>query len=365
MVRILPQIVAAARSLIKNDSSRRAGAKSLGVSYSGLSRALKLKRRKKKSTRGRQLSLTPLQIKSVKKLRNKIKKQGWNPTAKFCTTKLKLKNRFTKRKVSARTVQRILGTDDHAYCPMPTKSKVTPEKALCRLKWAKRMKRQKYKYKNVHVWIDNHTSEMPVVEKPRSPPGGKQWRKKSERNKNWALRSVPGFKAPSVKVCGGISPVAGGKLLFLQEFKRFNAQTAVKIFEIRLLPALKKAFPRKKKFLIQIDGDGAFTSFQFLEFCKENGLEIYPHPSRSPDIAPIENVWNEAERRCSEAAFESRFWRKGALRNQKNLDKWAVLLKKQIRATAASKNFVMKLINSMPDRIDKVIDLKGWKIPKR
>ena len=223
------------------------------------------------------------------------------------------------------------------------------------------MKAQKYKFQNVDVWIDCHTSEMPTVEKPHVPKGGKQWRKRSDRLKSFAQASCPGYLVPSVKICGGISRARGGKLLFLREYQKFNAITAVRIFKNDLLPALRRNFPRKRKFLIQIDGDGAFKSDLFDAFCKENGLERYPHPSRSPDIAPIENLWNEAERRLSDAAFESRFWRRGASRAKDNLARWAVLLKKHVRA-AASKSFITDTLNRMPARIEKLIAAKGWRI---
>jgi hypothetical protein len=86
-----------------------------------------------------------------------------------------------------------------------------------------------------------------------------------------------------------------------------------------------------RRWLIQVDGDGAFKSDLFADFCEEYGLDRYPHPSKSPDLALIENAWNMGEDGITDLALAHRKWRDGAERVKANYEAWRKLVKKGIR----------------------------------
>ena len=105
---------------------------------------------------------------------------------------------------------------------------------------------------------------------------------------------------------------------------------------------------------------GAFDSPLFREYCTEVGIDLYNHPAWSPDLAPIENVWNVGEQHIDDIAWAERRWRHGAKRCKANYEAWLHVVLKGVRKVRRS--YYGELIDEMPDRIDELIEKKGWKI---
>jgi len=346
--------------LMANGVSRREAARMLGISNSGLAGALCRRVNKKIGKRGAKSCISSTDKGRITRAREDMKKKGLNPTARAIHRKLGgIKNTKTKRRVCLRTVQRAIASDGDEYLTRPKKGTLTAPDAGRRARWGKKKLQEDFDFSSVDSWIDCHRSEMPTEEKPRRST--KSWRKKEERNEPWAQKSVNKYKVPGTNVFGGMGPGASGtgKLMFLTAYAVFNKETCVALFEKYVVPALRREYG-ERTWTIMVDGDGAFKSDLFKEFCQDNGIEIYDHPSKSPDLAPIENAWNVGEEKIADLALKERKWRNGAARNAANYAAWEKLVLTGIRKVGRS--FYGKLIDGMPARVQRMVDNDGWRI---
>ena len=119
----------------------------------------------------------------------------------------------------------------------------------------------------------------------------------------------------------------------------------------------------QRAYLIVCDGDGAFKSHFFKDFCVEHRIRLFEHTPRSADLNPIENLWNVGNESIADYVFEHKKWRDGVQRNAKNMSDFTKIVLKFIRRAATNK-YVSSLIQSMPGRVKEVIKKNGWKIKK-
>ena len=95
---------------------------------------------------------------------------------------------------------------------------------------------------------------------------------------------------------------------------------------------------------LQQDNAPAHRSVVVQGFLHENNVDVMAWPSRSPDLNPIENVWDFIGRRCQ-------------ARNPQNLRHLADLLVAEWNGM--SQEFINNLISSIPRRIRDVIEVNG------
>ena len=81
------------------------------------------------------------------------------------------------------------------------------------------------------------------------------------------------------------------------------------------------------------------------EYFESNNIVLLDDPPQSPDLNPIENLWSQLNRKI-------KLSERNSLNNFKHtvLEAWSALDLDDIR----------KLIDSMPKRLQKVIDKKGY-----
>ncbi|VDO57574.1 unnamed protein product [Haemonchus placei] len=96
--------------------------------------------------------------------------------------------------------------------------------------------------------------------------------------------------------------------------------------------------------ILQQDNDPKHTSGIMKAAFDEQNVRLHDWPSQSPDLNPIEHVWEELGRLCS----------KRPARNKN--EKFAQLVRKW---NAIPSTFMQRLIDSMPSRCDAVIKNHG------
>lgn len=110
---------------------------------------------------------------------------------------------------------------------------------------------------------------------------------------------------------------------------------------------LKEYDLKLKDVTLQQDNDPKHTSGYTQAFLKKRKIHVLDWPSYSPDMNPIENLWFILK--CKLAAYD---------RAPKNLDELYARVKKVWR-TMITPELCVKLIESMPRRIEAVIKAKG------
>ncbi|OXA56016.1 Transposable element Tc1 transposase [Folsomia candida] len=167
------------------------------------------------------------------------------------------------------------------------------------------------------------------------------WRKVGESLKPNCLRKTVKHGGGSIMVWGSMSTNGVGKLHFIDGI--MNKDVYQSILQKNLLPSVRKLRIRGDYFFQQ-DNDPKHTAKSTKEWFAKNQIKVLPWAAQSPDLNPIEHLWAELERKI-------------ANRNPSNKEDL-----KRILAEAwedIDPDFTKKLVDSMPRRIQAVIEAKG------
>lgn len=202
-----------------------------------------------------------------------------------------------------------------------------------RLAFATRMTRSP-KYWNQVVFIDEKYFEL-------------TWGAKSAWiGPNHPIPILPKKKhPPKVMVWGAVS--ARGKFLLVRipQGETLKAESYIRLLEENLLPDLPVIFPAKFRPVILEDGAPAHAAKVTNSWYQNNGVVKIPDfPPNSPDLNIMENVWKL-------------LGDKVAARSATNLDElWTAL---QEEWSNLSMKIIKKIIRSVPDRLDAVVNANG------
>ena len=145
--------------------------------------------------------------------------------------------------------------------------------------------------------------------------------------------------SPGIMVWGAISYRGKSDLIIVK-----GTVDSVKYQEIltKAEPKLKQLYPRG--FIFQQDGARCHTSGSSMSWFATRGWQTSEWPANSPDLNPTENAWglmkNEVEKR-----------------KPKNLQELEAIIREVWENLDLE--YIKSLIESMPDRIQKCIDLEG------
>ena len=166
------------------------------------------------------------------------------------------------------------------------------------------------------------------------------WRKDGDSHKPGLTQSVIKY-SKYVMVWGCFS--ARGLGHFLEKSGKMNGQMYKNIIEEHL-DASASDMGLLENFIFQQDNDPKHTSRIFKNYIKEKGIQTLPWPSQSPDLNPIENLWDELDRKIPQIKRKSFQEYKIAL-----FELWQEI----------GQDTLKKLVMSMPKRLKLVIDAKG------
>lgn len=156
---------------------------------------------------------------------------------------------------------------------------------------------------------------------------------------------VPTVKhPPSIMVWSVISGKGTGRLYIVE--KTMKQDQYKKVLETRLMPQMNEWFPGDEKPIFMHDGAPCHKAKSISAYLKAKNIDVLDWPGNSPDMNPIENVWELLKREIA----------KKCITNKVGLIETLI---KEWNHNPHLQDTIQACIDSMPRRIEAVIAAKG------
>jgi transposase len=238
--------------------------------------------------------------------------------------------------VSIRTIQHRLQKDLHMPARCPAKKPLLTSK----------MRAKRLQFCNKHkdwtaadwekVMFSDESNFKTFNSRPstvRRPPGS------NRMDPKYTVKTVK--HPPGVMVWGCFSFKGRGGLYFLPKSVTMNSDRYINMLNEHLLKFMR-IFGTS---VFQQDGAPCHTSKKSMEWLKNNNIAVLDWPGNSPDLNPIENMWNYMKNKLQG-------------RDTGSIPKLQAEIQK-IWCTEITPAYCEQLCNSMPNRIKQVIVAKG------
>lgn len=254
--------------------------------------------------------------------------------------------------VSNRTVRRCLNDNGYSFTQCRKKGLLTKEDMVKRLKFARKCKRSgEGVWKDMAFYLDG----TGWVHKSNPCAHARTYRTRMWRKKKQGLKRTCTAKGKKEGVGGKMAKffVAFAYGKGVVKCKRYEGSIDGAKFAhfVRTeFPSMFKKSPKPQFRVFLQDGDPSQNSAIAKAEMKKLRCSIFTIPARSPDLNPIENMFHL----CGKAI------RSEAIRKRITKESYAQFCNR-VRATVMkfSKDTIDKSIESMPKRIQAVIDSKG------
>jgi hypothetical protein len=245
---------------------------------------------------------------------------------------------FPGKKICSRTVGRRINELSDLSSKWKHKAPFISEKnRIKRLKWCKeRLTWTKEEWRQI-LWSD----ESPFV--LRYNRATRIWRTSSEKYESWAMRGTVKHDH-KIMVWGCFSSLGVGNLHLIDGIMEKNQYK--NILENQMLPSARRLFG-DSDWKFQEDNDPKHTSKLCKQFHVDHKTNRIDWPAQSPDLNPIENLWSILDQRCKDRRVNTTNELFACLTNEWN--KLPISL-------------LTNLVDSMPNRVAKVIERKGYSI---
>lgn len=167
------------------------------------------------------------------------------------------------------------------------------------------------------------------------------WRTKNTEFQEKNIAATVKHGGGSVMVWGCMAASGVGNLEFIES--TMNKYDYLNILKQHLAPSVEKlGLPRVWTF--QQDNDPKHTSYLAREWLLYKTPKQLDHPPQSPDLNPIENLWNYLDQKIRQRKITSKQTLKEALKEE-----WEKI----------PEDYTKKIVESMPRRLQHVIKAKG------
>lgn len=241
-----------------------------------------------------------------------------------------------QKNVHPETIRRVLRTSGYNGRVARRKPFISDDNKLKRKTFAETYKHMDQTYWNNVLFVDE--SKFNIF---GSDGRTMVWRKpNTELQKENLLPSVK-HGGGSVMVWGCMAASGVGNLVFVEttmdQFEYLN------ILKNNLRESVQKLGIRDDFHFYQ-DNDPKHKALNVRLWLLYNCPHVIETPAQSPDLNPIEHLWEELERRIRKHSISNKTQLKAAL-----VEEWNNI----------SSNITKKLVNSMPNRLNSVLQSKG------
>ena len=241
-----------------------------------------------------------------------------------------------EKEVSTKTVRRVLkdaGYSARAARRKPYISKINQKK---RVEFAK-----EFVTKDTDFWEKIMFSDESKFNIFKSDGRILVWRKPNTEMDELNLQATMKHGGGGLMVWGCMASSGVGELIFIDEI--MDKYVYLNILKQNLLKSTQKLnLPRD--FYFQQDRDPKHMAYIVRQWIIYNTAHTLNTPPQSPDMNPIEHVWNELEKRIRKHNITSKSELKKVL-----LQEWSNIVPE----------FTKKLVHSMPRRLKEVLKRKG------
>ena len=247
--------------------------------------------------------------------------------------------------VSPDTVRRALKEFGLEAVEKQKKPAIDERTRKARLQFAK-----KYKHYSVYDWRRVIWSDETKINRFCSDGRTWAWVRDSDVIQPQQVKSTSKHGGGSIMIWSAITAAGTGWLCKIDGTidSQLYLQFLKDELELTLDYAAKTLSLRKEQLVFQHDNDPKHTAKAVREYLNEQNYEVLEWPAHSPDLSPIEHMWALFKRKLNE--YESP--PKGVQElYERVVDIWYNQITREDR---------LKVIDSMPDRIQAVIKAKGY-----
>ncbi len=238
--------------------------------------------------------------------------------------------------VSRRTVSRRLRHYGiRAYRPFKGMT-LTCEHRRRRLRWARTVRR--WQQRDWRRLLFSDESRFKIFE---SDGRVRVHRRRGERTSSCCVQEVVPYGGGSVMVWGGISGDVKTDLIVLD-----GTLTARRYIDEVLTPVVLPFLQRYPRTLFQQDNATPHTAIVTRDFLEAHNVNVLPWPARSPDMSPIEQLWDHLGRQVRR-------------RQQPPLTRNALALALQEEWRQIPVHVVRRLVHSARRRVRACIEARG------
>ena len=241
------------------------------------------------------------------------------------------------RRISDQTVRRRLAARGLHARRMVKKPKLTRLHTAARLQWAQQHSQWTRQQWERVLFTDESRMCLRHID-GRS----RVWRRRGEQHADCCIQPVTAYGGGSVMVWGGISAVGKTDLLVIDG--RLNSRRYVnKVLMNQVIPY---AGAIGDDFILMDDNARPHRGRIVDQFLDEQGVERLNWPANTPDLNPIEHLWDQLKRAVQKRIGDNTTI---AMLRQMLVEEWAAIPQQKIR----------KLVQTMRKRCLEVLEKNG------